>query len=98
VSGGGRSLYIYWKVAPARLPQALRAVRRFQSEACLAAEVSRVLRRADAASGGPITLMETYGAPGGLSPARAAALVAQSAAALGDWAEAGRHVEVFEPA
>jgi hypothetical protein len=98
VSGAGRSLYIYWKVAPGRLPAALDAVRRFQAEAVAAGESAEVLRRADAAIAGSITLMETYAAAGGLPPERVAALVAQSAAALDAWAEAGRHVEVFETA
>jgi hypothetical protein len=98
VNGAGRSLYIYWKVAPGRLGAALDAVRRFQAAHVPAGEQARVLRRADAASAGLITLMETYAAPGGLPPERVQALVAASAAALAEWAKAGRHVEVFEPA
>lgn len=98
MSVAGRSLYIYWKVAPGRLEAALDAVRRFQAAAVSTDEAARVLRRADAAAAGSITLMETYAAPSGLPPERVAVLVAQSAAALASWAEAGRHVEVFEPA
>ena len=98
MSDAGRSLYVYWKVAPARLSAALGAVREFQAAARSPDEQASVLRRADSPSAGPITLMETYAAPGGLSPERVQALVAASAAALASWAEAGRHVEVFEPA
>jgi hypothetical protein len=98
VSAAGLSLYIYWKVSPARLAPALEAVRRFQADAVAAGESAQVLRRADAATAGSITLMETYAAPRGLSPERVTALVAQSAEALSAWAEAGRHVEIFEPA
>lgn len=98
MSSAGRSLFIYWKVAPGRLDAALHAVRRFQAGARSADEQASVLRRADSPAAGSITLMETYAAPGGLSPGRVQALVTASAAALADWAEAGRHVEVFEPA
>jgi hypothetical protein len=98
VNGAGRCLYIYWTVVPARLEAALDAVRQFQAAARSADEQASVLRRADSPSAGSITLMETYAAPGGLSPERTQALVAASAAALASWAESGRHVEVFEPA
>lgn len=86
-----RCLYIYWKVAPGDLAAALSAVRTFQSS--LGTEAS-VQRRADVAAG-PVTLMEIYP---GLDAAGCRERIAASQAALGAWATAGRHAEVFVPA
>jgi len=84
------SLYIYWKVAPALLADALAAVRSFQGSLEIEAHV---LRRAQL--GDTVTLMETYT---GLSAPACRRLIEASAAALGRWALEGRHAEVFEPA
>lgn len=86
-----RCLYIYWKVAPHDLAAALVAVHTYQSS--LKAEAS-VHRRADEAAG-TVTLMEIYP---GLDAAGCRERIAASQAALGAWATAGRHAEVFEPA
>lgn len=87
-----RCLYIYWKVAPGDLAAALAAVRAFQHGLGAAA---RVQRRADTATDGAVTLMEIYS---GLDAAACSERIADSQAALGRWAVAGRHAEVFEPA
>jgi Domain of unknown function (DUF4936) len=97
VSVPGRSLYIYWKVAPARKAGALQAVRRFQHG--LPAVQATVLQRADEANAAAVTLMETYTAPQGLTAEVVRNLIDTSAATLAAWAEGGaRHAEVFEPA
>ncbi len=94
-----RQLFIYWRVEPDRLPQALAAVR--QAQAGLMAAwpglTARVLERCDPAP--HATVMEIYAAPGGIDAdgeqrigdALAGALVD----ALAGIAPGSRHVEAF---
>lgn len=91
MSAAVRSLYIYWKVAPRDLAPALAAVRSFQSTLEETADVQRRVEDTD----GAVTLMEIYP---GLDAAGCSERITRSQAALGAWAVAGRHAEVFEPA
>jgi Domain of unknown function (DUF4936) len=84
-----KQLYIYWKVAPADLGEAIVAVRRFHSGVGTSAQL---LRRSDGQ--GAMTLMEVYA---GLDAARCEELIAEAATALGRFAPQGRHAEIFEP-
>ena len=93
----GPELYIYWKVAAARLPQALQATHELQATLLQrhpGLQV-RVLQRADAT--GTPTLMEIYTLPGGITPAVHQDIEAQAALHLAPLAPpvVQRHVEIF---
>ena len=93
----GCELYIYWKLAAARLPQALQATQGLQ--AALRQRhpglQARLLRRRD--DSGTPTLMEVYTLPGGITPAVQQDIETQAAVHLAPLAPpaAQRQVEVF---
>ncbi|HET9820374.1 MAG TPA: DUF4936 family protein [Burkholderiaceae bacterium] len=95
-----RELYVYYRVASADLAPVTRAVREAQRYWCAQHPGLRagLLRRADdGAPGGLVTLMETYGQPGGVSAEMQAALETAFGAVLATWLRSPRHVEVFMP-
>ena len=90
----GRALFVYWRIAAQDLAPALAAVRAAQAQ--LVADWPglqvRLWQRSD--PGVPATVMETYAAPGGISPAAQARIDA----VLGACVPCPRHVEAFQPA
>ena len=107
---GGRSVYVYYRVAHADLPRVVAAVQAMQARLCaghpgLGAQLLRRVDAIDAAlaarrrgeAAPSVTLMELYAAPPGVDGALQAEIEA-AAAALPTAAVAGeRHVELFEP-
>ncbi len=93
-----RELFIYWRVQPGQLAQAMAAAASWQAlqRAAWPALQARLYRRADEPDAAP-TLMETYAAPGGIDAAWQQRLVTQGELALQPWCQGARHVEVFEP-
>jgi Domain of unknown function (DUF4936) len=94
-----RELYVYWKAprasaaaVPAEVGQALRDLMR-QHPGLQA----RLLRRAES-SGDTLTWMETYTAPGGITPILQAQIEATLAPLLLRLQAGPRHTEVFEAA
>lgn len=91
-----RSIYVYYRINAAALPEVAAAVRRFQaalSNAYPALQVA-VLRR-PGEKDGEVTLMETYAMPGGVNES-VQAQIAAAATALAPWQRGARHTEVFE--
>ncbi len=92
-----RTLFIYWKVAPEHLPQALAAAQGFQAELrqqhpALVAELYQRSEHADAV----VTVMEIYSQPGGLDAPTQQVLIDDGQAALATWCTGQRHVECFD--
>lgn len=92
-----RELFIYWRVAPAQLPQATAAVLEWQTGLRLAHAglQARLLSRCDSGAA-QATLMETYADAAGLPPSLQSAIVEQGAQLASRWCQGDRHVEVFE--
>jgi hypothetical protein len=106
-----RRLYVYYRVPPARVAEACRAVRAAQAELCAAQPgLAAELLRRPLPPAGDATLMETWrllrqraGAAGAWSAASGVDVVLQArieahmAQALAGLLSGPRHVEVFEP-
>jgi hypothetical protein len=95
----GRALFIYWKIAPAALPQALARVR--EAQAVLRAGwpgLQTALWRRDEAGAAQATVMETYAAPAGLDAAAEQRIASALAAALAGLPAGPRHSEAFTSA
>jgi hypothetical protein len=90
-----RQLFIYWRVEPDRLPQALAAVRQAQGGLMAAwpGLTARVLERCDPAQ--QATVMEIYAAPGGIDADGEQRIADALAGALAGIALGSRHVEAF---
>ncbi|HMM85977.1 MAG: DUF4936 family protein [Gammaproteobacteria bacterium] len=94
---GGARLYVYYRVAPDLLPAAFAAVRDLQYRLASAhAGLRCALFRRPQVAGEPVTLMETYAAPGGVDDALVRRIEA-AARALPPGRLGERHVELFEP-
>lgn len=96
-----RALFIYWKVSPERLPQALAAGHAFQAEcrrrhpALTAALYQRATGTGTDSADGPVTVMETYTQPGGLDAPTQQVLIDGGQATLATWCTGLRHIEHF---
>jgi hypothetical protein len=95
---GPRQLFIYWRVSPGDLPEALRALRAWQ--ATLSAEhpalSCRLYQRHDG-SKHETTVMETYAdAAPGVGEALHRHIQQAGNAVLQRWLRGSRHVEVFD--
>ena len=102
-TGGGRELFVYYRVAAASAYGARTAVEALQAALCAAhpgLEARLLRRRDDGPAGGVETWMETYawpGTPQGVDAALQRA-IEDGAAALAAWVDGVRHVEAFEAA
>lgn len=91
------ALFIYWKVAPEQLPDALAAVRAFQAGLSQRhPSLAACLYQRTETGAAMVTLMETYTQPGGLPASVLPEVIAGGHAALARWCPAGRHVEQFD--
>lgn len=109
VSGtGGRSWFIYYRVAPGDLPRAMEAVRKAQARLCEEQPGLRAaLMQKTPAAGAhePMTLLEIYSVAADRASDwtadRVAALPAAiehvAGAAVAPWLQGLRHLEAFEP-
>ena len=95
MSAAGRALFVYWRVRPDAVDDALAALRRLQSALCDDHPGLRAARYQR--DGEPPTLMETYAIDGGIDTALQADIERRIAPALAVWAAGARHVEVFVP-
>jgi hypothetical protein len=103
-SSGGhalrREVFVYWKLAPEVLAEAVAGTGTFQRAMALAAPglQARLLVRCDDGAAATATLMETYALPaqpGGIGDALLARLRHDGDAATAPWRHGARHVEVF---
>ena len=92
-----RELFIYWKVDEGQSEPAIACSLAMQAElqASHPALQSRLHRRSDV-RGGQVTLMESYRSAQGVHAALQAAVADAALRHLKLWADAPRHVEVFE--
>ena len=95
-----RSLFIYWKLPPALLPQAVSAAREWQATLRARHPGLRtgLFQRSDAAGRAEdlLTVMETYALAGGIDDATQLAIDAAGQAGLLDLGAPRRHVELFD--
>lgn len=94
-TAGGRSLFLYFRVAREHEPAAVAALRRLHAEWSGMLECE-LLRRADDGAGS-VTLMEVYRRAGGVSADLQATIEREAAQRVAPWLVGPRHVEVFEP-
>ena len=105
-----RELFIYWRVAPHALAEAVSAIQAWQAGLRVRHPglQTRLYRRSDTAES-DATVMETYALQGaeqidgalpladGIDDALHRAIVEQGAGVAAPWCLGTRHVEVFEP-
>jgi hypothetical protein len=92
-----RTLYVYYRVQAAQLPDAVAAVRALHAR--LRAQwpsLQATLHRRPGESAGEVTVMEVYAAHGGIDAGQQARIEAE-AATLSHWLAGPRHTEVFVP-
>ena len=103
-TGGGRELFVYYRVAAASAYGAQAAVETLQAalrEAHPGLEARLLRRRSDGPAGDAETWMETYArpaSPGGVDAALQRAIEKGAATALAAWVDGARHGEAFEAA
>ena len=103
-AGGGRELFVYYRVAAASACSARTAVEALQAalrDAHPGLEARLLRRRDDGPAGGVETWMETYARPGspqGVDAALQRAIEDRAAVALAAFVDGVRHVEAFEGA
>lgn len=97
-TGRSRRLYVYWRLARADLPAALRATRAMQQRLQAAHPGLRcaLLEREDPpAPDSDATLMEIYSSDAGIDAALESAIEAAAGPALAPFRRGPRHAEVF---
>lgn len=93
----GSTVYVYYRVRLADAAAAIAAVRSFQAGLAVALPGLRCRLAQRVEQGGELlTLMETYGHPGGLGTAWRLETESLAQTQLAPWTVGQRHVEVFE--